>query len=51
METKTILIKVEIEGNSVARTIGYVTSRDGIDWQKIVESMIDTLEKSDVKEF
>ena len=48
MENKTITITVDIDGNSIDRSFVF---NDSTDWGSVVEDMLDTLSKSDVKEF
>ena len=45
---KTIKITISIDGNEVSRSFAGVGTKA---WNEIVESMIDTIEKSEVKEF
>lgn len=45
---KTITITVEVDGNSIDRSYTFNTS---VDWATEVESMLETLAKSNEKEF
>lgn len=48
---KTITITVDVDGNSIDRSYAFTAYVETEKWGKEVENMLDTLEKSNEKEF
>lgn len=48
---KTIRITVEVDGNEVSRSYGYETLKEFGFWENEVESMITTIENSEIQKF
>lgn len=51
MKTITITITVDVDGSEVYRKYTGEETAHAIDWYTEINSMLETIEKSDVKEF